>query len=539
MPNYAELYNPTHTPQNQPAPGVAQVANNAGGYVFQLDKWARLRRFLILGSDAPTYYQEERALTRENAECVVECWKEDQARTSSLIVEVSRGALAPKNDPAIFALALGSTLPEPHAEARRHAFAAVGQVCRTATHLFTWMDYRKRLGGGDGRGFKRAVSRWYECRPANAQAFQMVKYRNRAGWTHRDALRTSHARIQTPLAKWALGRYEGDFGDLPDIVGAHTEAMTCEPVHIGRLIELIEKYNLPWEALPTWALTSPLVWEAMAPHMGLTAVIRKLGVMTSCGAITPENHRQFTDRLGDEEQLRAARIHPFGVLQALAVYRAGRGYKSKAQWQPVQGVIDALDAAFYSAFQNVETTGKRIMLALDVSGSMDSPMMGSFLTNREAAAAMALVTQAREPNAVIYGFSAGGARSRLGFSETGISPLAISSRRRLDDVVAYMQTLPFGRTDCSLPMLTAIKNSLGLDAFAIYTDNETWAGSIHPFQALQAYRQRSGIDAKSAVVGMTSTGFSIANPADPGMMDFVGMDASVPALISEFIKGDL
>ena len=34
-------------------------------------------------------------------------------------------------------------------------------------------------------------------------------------------------------------------------------------------------------------------------------------------------------------------------------------------------IVDALDAAFYTAFENVEPTGKRLLLALDVSGSMD------------------------------------------------------------------------------------------------------------------------------------------------------------------------
>ena len=41
------------------------------------------------------------------------------------------------------------------------------------------------------------------------------------------------------------------------------------------------------------------------------------------------------------------------------------------------------------------------------------------------------------------------------------------------------------------------------------------------------------------VVGMTSNGFSIADPSDPGMMDVVGFDASAPNLISAFSRGEL
>jgi 60 kDa SS-A/Ro ribonucleoprotein len=73
----------------------------------------------------------------------------------------------------------------------------------------------------------------------------------------------------------------------------------------------------------------------------------------------------------------------------------------------------------------------------------------------------------------------------------------------------------------------------------IYTDSETWAGDVHPTQALHDYRRASGIDARLDVVGMVSNGFSIADPADPGMLDVVGFDAVTPQLISDFARGVL
>ena len=75
-----------------------------------------------------------------------------------------------------------------------------------------------------------------------------------------------------------------------------------------------------------------------------------------------------------------------------------------------------------------------------------------------------------------------------------------------------------------------------MDAFYVYTDNETWAGAVHPVKALQQYRQQTGIPAKLVVVGMTATGFSIADPNDAGMLDVVGFDAGVPALMADFIR---
>lgn len=48
----------------------SQVMNNAGGYTFVVDDWARLRRFLVLGAEGGTYYASEKKLARENAACV-------------------------------------------------------------------------------------------------------------------------------------------------------------------------------------------------------------------------------------------------------------------------------------------------------------------------------------------------------------------------------------------------------------------------------------------------------------------------------------
>ncbi len=91
-----------------------------------------------------------------------------------------------------------------------------------------------------------------------------------------------------------------------------------------------------------------------------------------------------------------------------------------------------------------------------------------------------------------------------------------------------MEGLPFGGTDCSLPMVWARGNRVEVDTFVIYTDNETWAGEVHPFQALAEYRQAMGRPARLIVVGMTSTGFTIADPRDPGMLDVVGFDRARP-----------
>jgi 60 kDa SS-A/Ro ribonucleoprotein len=101
-------------------------------------------------------------------------------------------------------------------------------------------------------------------------------------------------------------------------------------------------------------------------------------------------------------------------------------------------------------------------------------------------------------------------------------------------VVNAVSGLPFGGTDCALPMIWAAENKVPVDMFCVYTDSETWAGDIHPAQALQAYRQKMGIGAKLVVIGMVSNGFSIADPNDAGMLDVVGFDTATPSIIADF-----
>src|SRR5258706_11648981 len=104
--NYARLLNRRVTPQSLPIPGSTQVSNSARGYAWQVDDWTRLDRFLILGAEGGTYYIAERDLVKENHGAIVRCIQADGVRAVNRIVEVSNSGRAPKNDPAIFALAL-------------------------------------------------------------------------------------------------------------------------------------------------------------------------------------------------------------------------------------------------------------------------------------------------------------------------------------------------------------------------------------------------------------------------------------------------
>lgn len=512
------------TPQSEKAsPG--QVQNGAGGYTCRVDDVMRLRRFLILGTDGGTYYVGGGDLTKDGAGVVLDFARNRAADLVDEVVAISTAGRAPKQNPALFALAAASSLGDE--DSRRLALAALPLVARTGTHLFLFARYSEQFRGW-GRALRRAIGQWYLDKPVDEVAYQAVKYRQREGWSHRDLLRLSHPATNEDarrrLFDWICGR------DLPTdglrIVEGFRRAQTAAPTEIAKLLA---DYPLSWEMLPDESLNRPDVWEALLDKgMPQTALIRQLPRLTKLGLVEPLGSwaSKVAAQLSDPERLRKGRVHPVSVLVALRTYASGHGARGSMEWQPSRPIVDALDAAFYAAFGAVEPSGKRLMLALDISGSMSFyPISGLPLTPREASAAVALVTAATEPRYEIVGFCG------------DLRPLDISPRQRLDDAITTVSHLPMGPTDCAQPMLHALRHNLAVDTFVVYTDNETWSGQIHPHQALRQYRERAGIDAKLIVVGMTATKFTIADPDDPGMLDIAGFDTAVPSLITDFARG--
>ena len=533
------------TPQSEAIPNSTQGPNSAGGYAWPVDNWKRLDRFLLFGSERGTYYIRERTLTRENAGAVARCIAEDGARVVRRVIEISESGRAPSNDPSLFVLAMAAGLGD--TDTRRAALTALPRVARTGTHLFHWLQFVKAFRGW-GRGVRTAVGGWYAAKPANDLACQLLKYPARDGWSHRDALRLAHPKAPTyeheMLFRYIVRGWDGITGTaaLRTDIGGRLESVQAlremSPAEAARVIRI---YGLTREMVPTEMLSHAAVWEALLDRMPLTALIRNLGVMGKVGLLAPGSDaaRRIVIRLGDRDAVRRARVHPLAVLAALKTYQQGHGVRGRGRWTPVPQVVDALDRAFYLAFENAPSTGKRIMLALDVSGSMGAPVGAMpYLSCREASAAMALVTAATEPNHRFVAFTNGNypsLHSRYGYN-SGLSPLSISPRQRLDDIVRATAAMPFGGTDCALPMTEALRHRWAVDVFVIYTDNETWAGEIHPAQALRDYRERMGIAAKLVVVAMASNGFTIADPDDAGMLDVVGFDAAAPSVITDFVS---
>lgn len=549
--------NTRRTPQSEKA-DPRQVRNAAGGYAFPVDDWALVHRFLTLGTSGGTFYTSARDLTKDAAAVILRAAATDPVELVRRIVEVSVAGRAPKQNPALFALAIAAAAED--VDGRRAALAALPSVARTGTHLFLFAKYVEQFRGW-GPTLKRAVADWYLSRPVDKLAYQVVKYRQREGYTHRDLLRLSHPfssdqarrNVFDFVARGALGIDPEALPDgapvspgLPAIIEDFAEAQNVTSKRDW--VEIITRGNgLSWEMLPDAALTHREVWEALVlTGMPQTALMRQLPRLTRLGLATGNAGVLIAKQLSDPVLLKQGRVHPINVLVAQRTYASGHSARGGGIWTPAARISDALDAAFYASYDAVEPSGKRILLALDISGSMTAPISGLPLSCREAASALAMVTAATEPHHEIVGFTGehtvrntGFGYQRLDIAENTLTRLDISPRRRLDDICRYTSELKMGWTDCALPFTWALSTKQEFDCVVILTDNESWAGPIHVHQALRQYREKINPNARLVVVSMTGTVTSIADPADVGTLDVSGFDSAVPSLLSSFARGDL
>ena len=527
-----------------------QVQNSAGGFVWAIDKWHHAKRFLTLGSEGGTYYADEQDITKQNVRNLQECAKEDGVKLVNLIVD-QRDKVA-KRDAVLYAFAVAfSTDVAPPSKNGEMIKAAVHReftnVVRTGSDLLQFVSYINDLRGW-GRSLKHLIRRWYATHAKNETlTYQVTKYQNRHGWTHRDVLRQCHYDSNDPLIRWIVGAGLGErtvtrksgldtlppsqypaLHELPEyLIDFEQLRKTNSPTEVKYLIK---KNRFTHEMVPNEFKDKPDIWEALLENMPMIAMVRNLGKMSSVGLLKPlGDHTQIVLNKLSEDHILKSKIHPIQMLIAYLTYKRGAGVKGSLTWDAVGPITDALERGFYTAFGNVEPTGKSVLIGVDVSGSMTVNQVCNCpdLTPAKAAAAMAMVFARTEPNYHIIGYT------------TEAKRVGITAQDSLESAVKRLGYIG-GSTDCSVPVQYANSLRMGVDLFITITDNETWAGNIHPAEALQQYRQKLGRpEARLATVAMTATNFTIADPADAGMLDCVGFNTETPQLVSKFGKGEI
>lgn len=534
-----------------------QVQSSDGAWVFQADQWTLFERFLVLGTDKPTYYTSASVLTMRAIRNFDKLLMADGIKYVDTAVSFSVENRIPKNETALLALAYAISNGDRNTRAYV-ADVALHQVARTASDLFLFVEYAREFRGW-GEVLKRAVRKWYEVRSLDERAYQMLKYQARKrdttvgskkpGYGHKSLLKLAHVKPadeeESNLYRYVRGFDDFDTAMLPEIMAQYEYLKTID--NPRDMANAIAKYNgsrkwglLTHEMVPNFK-GSPEVWDALIPTMPMGALITNLGRITSYGLL-PAHKQDIIKRLTNQEMLHRARIHPVRIIGASLNYSdPGRGL-GNLTWRPDVQVADALEDAYELAFNADEALNQRILIGLDVSGSMHGYKVAYGMTASEASIAMSLFYMRTEQDVILTAFSSTKRYSYGRYHQDELDgimymnsgDIAVSKRTSIQDAMRKLYYLPFASTNLSLPMRLADRDNLEVDLFMIFTDNELNTGSMHPHQALRKYRKSSGINAGLVVNAMAANEITIADPNDPRQLDVAGFDASVPRVIGDY-----
>lgn len=559
------------TPQTAPVKGreSEMIQNDAGGYGFRIPELDKIRMFLIAGVVEGTYYVSAKDNFADVMETVTLMVAEGKATALLNLIEEVNTQVGDKPAPAIrkreslWMLAVIKHLTN-DSTVTRHFYDIIRRKNVVST-LSQLMELLSNLSSLDGKakissGFKSAIQDFFISGEGDVDrwlAYQFTKYRNRSGVTARDVLRLAHVKpdndVQDVIFWWVADNGKTDH----DTVLASLATFDGEAIEYIRGFELLQtleksravadlilEHGFTWEMIPSQHVNDDAVLMALLGMnikgevvskytMPMTALIRNIPRFASQGMF--KNHAflsRFETLLTGENAQQTmvhARLHPVRVAMALKAYGSGRS--RNLTFNVDSRVTAILWEAFKLSFGAVQSHGKRVYHAVDISGSMWSDVQGaSMFTCAEASALILNVALQTEPLSNMY---------TLAFT-TVPKPMEINKGMSWNDVESLMDDLSWkmGGTDCSQPMLDALEKDIDVDAFVIYTDNETYAGSMHPYEALELYRQSkpSRKDAKLVVWAMQYARATIIDTEDSTrQMQVSGFDATAVDVVAQFI----
>ena len=264
-----------------------------------------------------------------------------------------------------------------------------------------------------------------------------------------------------PAEKW-LPATEADLPEEVLALAAFRKAETAE-----EQLLILGSLNARWDLLADTA-KGPAIWAAIARKMGPQALRMNLNTLVRHGVIGPDANREMIDyvaaRLADSEEIRRSRQFPYQFLAA---------YLSASDEVP-QKIKAALHKAAEIACGNVPELPGPVVIGLDVSGSMASPVTGrrgrgatSKMRCVDVAALFAAAILRRNPDSILIPFDTAAYEAKVDPTD---SVLSLAER---------LAKFGGGGTNCSLPLAAANARYVNrrFAGCVLVSDNESWVGT--------------------------------------------------------------
>lgn len=469
-----------------------------------------LRRFLLTGSEHGVYKAGAGGALRTE-QCAA--FLDQLAATGPSIVDYILEA-GNNADAALFALAAASSPRFADKETNSRALAALPLVAAKARDLAVFAKYAATMRGW-GRGLRTAISNWYEQQPVDALQSQILKRPGKHLREHRSILRRAHPKAGT-LAQNAMYQWISD-GALGHLATAELRQTTLRQAHgcelvaqadsLAAVLRIIEDYKLKPALIPARWKSFPAVWEALIDHLSYRQLLRYLGALTQAGLLArgSEYSALAVARLADRRRVAAAGIHPLRIASAMRRYRvAGHA---------VESIFDALEEALHLAaeYATPRIYGKRLLVAIDGTGSMQ----GATVTGMpETPASLAAVT-------VALSLARACDRTEVVAFEQEVRQLDFGRGIRVAEALNLVGAKP-SRSDVTAPLREAAWNRTRFDSVVVITDRLPRHSGLA--DAWRMYRESVGVDAKLALIQLSSSDVSGWQAAGADAIAFAGLD---------------
>jgi 60 kDa SS-A/Ro ribonucleoprotein len=216
--------------------------------------------------------------------------------------------------------------------------------------------------------------------------------------------------------------------------------------------------DLPFQYLTAMPLTTAH-WQAIARRASWQATRMNLNTFQRHDVFTdPALVSMVANRLRDPSLVSKARVFPYQLMTA---------YQAAVKSLP-QPIVDALQDAMELATRNVPALKGDVVIAVDVSGSMSSPVSGhrkgatSVIRCVDVAALIAACLKRANPSALV-----------LPFAE-GLRELRLNPRDSVMTQAKQLAALNGGGTNVSAPLTWLNAKRAEVDLLVIVSDNQSW-----------------------------------------------------------------
>lgn len=448
----------------------ATATNEAGGAAYRLAPKHALAQIAATGCFNGTYYASGESQLDEL--CKLIDLVDDNVFLAKLAVYARERAYM-KDMPAALLVVLSK---RDSALLHRVFFRVVdnGRVLRTVFQMVRSGQFGRT---GLSSSLQRAFQRWLN----EASVGKLLSASIGSDPSLRDVLRlarpTPKDNARRALFGWLTGKETAKWApateaDLPEQVQSLIAYRRAESSELQTLI--LGDLTVRWDLLAD-AAKGPLVWKGIARQMGPQALRMNLNTLLRhevFGASGKDSEMvdYVAARIADADEIRQSRQFPYQYLTA---------YLNAGDEVP-QKIKTALHQAAEIACGNIPQLAGPVVIGLDTSGSMSSPVTGhrgrgatTKMRCVDAAALFAAAILRRNPDSVVVPFDTQAYQVRLDPSD---SILSLAER---------LARYGGGGTDCSLPLREA-NTRLRQHQFAgavLVSDTESWVYDGRP----QAY----------------------------------------------------